>query len=287
MIPAVNFHLWQPCNMRCKFCFATFQDVKNSILPKGHLPRENAIEVVRKLAEIGFEKITFAGGEPTLCPWLSDLISTAKGYGLTTMIVSNGTFLTEKFLEENRGQLDWITLSIDSLIDETNIYTGRAIRGKNPLNFDSYKNLIDQIKQSNYRLKINTVVNKANYTEDLSPVIEYAQPERWKIFQVLPVAGQNTNSVEAYLIQNEAFQLFLNNHSKLKHITALVPENNVEMRGSYAMVDPAGRFYTNSDGIHRYSSPIIEVGAKQAYAEMDYDMAKFIGRGGQYNWKAE
>lgn len=78
MIPSVNYHLWEPCNMRCKFCFATFQDVKHSILPKGHLPKEQAIEVILQLAEIGFEKITFAGGEPTLCPWLPELIATAK-----------------------------------------------------------------------------------------------------------------------------------------------------------------------------------------------------------------
>lgn len=27
-IPSVNYHIWEPCNMRCRFCFATFQDVK-------------------------------------------------------------------------------------------------------------------------------------------------------------------------------------------------------------------------------------------------------------------
>ena len=31
--PSVNFHLWEPCNMRCRFCFATFQDVKQTVLP--------------------------------------------------------------------------------------------------------------------------------------------------------------------------------------------------------------------------------------------------------------
>jgi len=92
-IPSVNFHLWEPCNMRCKFCFATFQDVKQSILPKGHLPKKEAIEVVKKLAIYGFKKITFAGGEPLLCPWLPDLMKTAKELGMTTMIVTNGSRL--------------------------------------------------------------------------------------------------------------------------------------------------------------------------------------------------
>ena len=70
-IPSVNFHLWKPCNMKCRFCFATFQDIGQEALPKGHLPREDSLAVVEALATAGFNKINFAGGEPTLCPWLS------------------------------------------------------------------------------------------------------------------------------------------------------------------------------------------------------------------------
>ncbi len=46
-IPSVNFHLWEPCNMRCKFCFASFQDVKSGILPKGHLSKDETIRIVQ------------------------------------------------------------------------------------------------------------------------------------------------------------------------------------------------------------------------------------------------
>lgn len=128
-IPSVNFHLWEPCNMRCKFCFAGFKDVKQSVLPKGHLPKEQTIQVVQQLADLGFEKITFAGGEPTLCSWLPELIATAKQAGLTTMIVSNGTKLTDKFLQDNQKNLDWIAISVDSLQLDTNKAIGRAISG--------------------------------------------------------------------------------------------------------------------------------------------------------------
>lgn len=77
IIPSVNYHLWEPCNMRCKFCFAPFNEAK-TILPKGHLPKEESLKLVREFAQFGFEKITFAGGEPTLCPWISELIMEAK-----------------------------------------------------------------------------------------------------------------------------------------------------------------------------------------------------------------
>lgn len=42
---------------------------------------------------MGFRTINFAGGEPTLCPWLPDLLRRAKELNLTTAIVTNGILL--------------------------------------------------------------------------------------------------------------------------------------------------------------------------------------------------
>lgn len=284
MIPAVNFHLWEPCNMRCKFCFATFQDVKQSILPKGHLPKNQAIEVVSHLAEIGFEKITFAGGEPTLCPWLPDLITTAKEQGLTTMIVTNGSRLTDDFLNTNQEYLDWIAVSIDSLVASTNIATGRAIVGKNPLQLEYYTSLVDRIKQHGYGLKLNTVVSSKNCLEDMSDFIRYAQPKRWKLLQALPIKGQNDLNIEDFKITTEQFHYFINTHKELSSVTSIIPESNSQMSGSYVMVDPAGRFYNNITGENSYSKPILEIGARLAIQQMKYDFGKYISRGGIYNW---
>lgn len=284
-IPAVNFHLWEPCNMRCKFCFATFQDVKQSILPKGHLPREQAVQVVQQLADFGFEKITFAGGEPTLCKWLPDLIATAKDSGMTTMIVSNGSRLTDAFLEANKDKLDWIAISIDSLNDATNMIIGRAIAGNRPLQLDNYKSLADRIKKFGYGLKINTVVNRNNFNEKMNEFIHYAKPRRWKILQVLQMVGQNDNKIDDLKISETEFQFFIDNHSDLQNITNIVHETSSQIKGSYAMVDPAGRFFNNSKGTHNYSRQILEVGVKTAIREVDYDLPKFISRGGRYDWK--
>ena len=104
--------------MKCGFCFATFQDVKREMkLPKGHLPKEACISVVDRIAEFGFKKINFAGGEPTLCPWLPDLIIRAKEHEMITSIVTNGSKITE-WLDNLSGSLDWIGLSIDTVDPE-------------------------------------------------------------------------------------------------------------------------------------------------------------------------
>lgn len=279
MITTVNFHLWEPCNMRCKFCFATFQDVK-SILPKGHLPEEEAIKVVLELAHAGFKKITFVGGEPTLCPWLPKLIATAKSAGLKTMIVTNGSKLTNDFLKANSHHLDWIALSIDSLSEGTNIECGRAVTGKTALSKEYYTSLVQRIKNYGYKLKINTVVSSKNYSENMVEFIRTAKPERWKLFQVLPIKGQNDQHIADFIINDNKFQSFLKNHQSLNDI--MVPESNDKMINSYVMVDPAGRFFDNVTGTHIYSQPISEIGAKLAIQQLPYDEKRFIDRGGEY-----
>jgi radical S-adenosyl methionine domain-containing protein 2 len=280
-IPAVNYHLWEPCNMRCKFCFATFQEVKKTILPKGHLPKEDSLKLVNLLSE-HFDKITFVGGEPTLCPWLPDLIIRAKQLGMNTGIVSNGTRLNEKYLTELRPYLDWVGLSIDSLNEDTNVKMGRAIAGTKPLNETYYLNLVNLITNLGFKLKINTVVNKYNYTENLSEFIKVSGTNRWKVFQVLPIKGENDKHIDELKITKEEFNFFLANHEKTKHF--LVPDNNEEMRGSYAMIDPVGRFFENSTGSIFNSDPILKIGVEKAYEMAHPDRDKFIKRGGVYNW---
>ena len=280
-IPSVNFHLWEPCNMRCKFCFATFQDVKQTILPKGHLPEDESLEVVRKIAAAGFEKITFAGGEPMLCPWLPKLIKTAKELGMTTMIVTNGSRLTEYFLIANKKYLDWIAISIDSLKDTTNLKIGRAILGKHSLTESFYKEKINLIKKHGYGLKINTVVNAYNHLENFNDLINFGQPKRWKVLQVLPIVGQNDDKIDTCKISKEQFITFVNRHSSLKSI---IPESNNAMKGSYVMIDPAGRFFDNSEGKHNYSDSIVENDIEKLINQVNYSLEKFIQREGNYEW---
>lgn len=283
-IPSVNFHLWEPCNMRCKFCFATFQDVKKQLLPKGHLPKEQAIKLIHKIADFGFKKITFVGGEPTLCPWLTELISLAKKRGLTTMIVTNGAQLNTKFLELNKDKLDWVTLSIDSLNEDINKASGRAVRGKKAISKERYYSLVNEIKRFDYKLKINTVVTILNKDEQLTTFINYAMPDRWKIFQVLPIKGENDEYIADFEIKLSDFNRFIEIQKDVSAKVPIVAEANFNMKESYVMIDPAGRFFTNKSGELRYSSPILQVGINEAYNEMEYNYSKFVERGGFYNF---
>ena len=283
-IPSVNYHLWKPCNMRCRFCFATFQDIPTELLPKGHLGRAGSLSVVESLAGAGFRKINFAGGEPTLCPWLPELIKLAKSLGLVTSVVTNGSRVTCEWLDDIGEALDWAAISIDSLDWNTLVGTGRAT-ASGPLSPKDYLDTIRLLRERDIRVKVNTVVTRDNLNEDLTGFIVAACPERWKLLQVLPVLGQNDRLVSSHVISPEEFDEYVwSARSVEQNGIKVVAESNDLMTGSYAMVDPAGRFFDNTLGKHVYSHPIIEVGADAALQEVAVDKWKFVARGGLYDW---
>lgn len=275
----VNYHLLRACNMRCGFCFATFEDA-----PRGRqLERGEALELVNLLCQAGFRKINFAGGEPTLRPWLSDLIRQAKYYGLTTSIVTNGSRITPEWLDDLGGCLDIIALSIDSVIPDTQREIGRVVKGKPPIDISHYIELGNLTRGRGIRLKVNTVVNRANHTEDLRSFIVDMKPERWKIFQALPVDGQNDVRIGEFTVTDSEFERYVDRNRCVESVgIQVVPENNTLMTGSYVMIDPLGRFFDNVRGRHTYSAPILQVGVETALEQVAIDTECFELRGGIY-----
>lgn len=119
----------------------------------------------------------------------------------------------------------------------------------------------------------------------MSAFILATKPERWKLFQVLPVVGQNSGCVDDFLITDEQFKAFAERHQKVGKVLPVIGETNDLMTASYAMVDPAGRFFDNSKGQHTYSEPILQIGVKAALEQIQIDIKKFISRDGIYDWE--
>ena len=285
---AVNWHFWPWCNYGCKFCFARFEDIPRA----DRLPKEIAITVPEMLAAAGADKITFVGGEPTLCPYLGDLLAASKDVGLTTCIVSNATGLTEEFLDEWGHLIDWVGLSIDASNDEIHADIGRGMRGDLARQRSHHLELAKQVwascTQRGIRMKLNTVVCKANLEDDMSALVMELKPERWKIFEVLPVEGQNDGDVDDILLEENEFNSWVERHKWVADEgIQFVPESNELMRGSYAMLDALGRFYSNTEGGHTYGPSILDVGVMRAWEENCFLEDRFHDRGGIYEWNSD
>lgn len=276
VLPAsVNFHLLSDCNMRCKYCFV------DKYKP---LDTEARLQIIRELGRYYKErgetnaKITFVGGEPLMSKDLQCLIKEAKRCGLKTMVVTNGSLLSDSFLEECQGVLDAIGISIDSLHASTNVMIGRCAKGFIP-DEAYYMSRVERVRELGYYLKINTVVSRYNLNEDFNTFIERAKPDRWKLFQVLLNEDVNKKYSKEFLITPEDFTSF-----RMRHVySRVVSESNDDMRASYLMIAPDGRFFDNSRGCHSYSKPILSVGVQKAFEEITFDQDVFERRGGVYS----
>lgn len=285
---SVNFHFTRKCNKTCVFCFHTEKT--------SHVASEEDMKRgLKLLKEAGMRKINFAGGEPFLYPHLLAMLCRYCKNELkleSVSIISNGTKIRKQWLEENGKYVDVLGVGCDSFDEATNIKIGRGT-GKNV-------QMLFQIRQwcheLNIKFRLNTVVLKWNWQEDMAATIEKLDPFRWKVFQVLPVGGENDASreetevdkrkrrVKEVLITDEEFASFCKRH---EHLDCFVPESNELMASSYLIVDEYLRFLDKGEGVEKASSSILEVGVQKALSEVKWDQEAYVQRGAAYEWSKE
>jgi radical S-adenosyl methionine domain-containing protein 2 len=256
--------------MKCSFCFARFKDVK----PLG---KEGSLSIVNKVANYGFRKINFVGGEPTLVPCLKDLLIEAKKRGLITSVVTNGWNIDNDWLNTHAEYLDWLGLSIDSLDPEINLKLGRTVNGFKPPDLSFYLEALKAVREHDVNIKINTVVNQLNKNERFHKLIQEIKPEKWKIFQVLIIENENPDA-RSLIVSREEFDEFLFAHANLEPVTPIHPEYCEDMVGSYIIIDPAGRFVDNSSRVYRVTESILQIGVEQALKQVNISCEKFLTR---------
>jgi radical S-adenosyl methionine domain-containing protein 2 len=94
-------------------------------------------------------------------------------------------------------------------------------------------------------------------------------------------------------ISKEQFEQYVLRHrrslSELEDCS-IVAEDNEAMLGTYAMIDPIGRVYTNAHSRYKYSShSCLVIGFIEAWNEVSngFDQASFVARDGQWDWNRE
>ena len=269
---SVNFHYTRLCNFSCGFCFHT----KKS---SDKLPIEDAIRGCDMLKKAGTRKLNIAGGEPFIYPhYLGELIKHCKENIKIEKIsvITNGSLVKKDFFEKFGKYIDVFGVSCDSFVKETNIKIGRGKKGENVQKLLEIRELC---KQYGIKFKLNTVVCNYNKDENMVKNIKKLNPDRWKVFQVLMVKGENEDKVTKFQITNEEFKQFVERHKEIK---CMVAESNDNMKSSYLILDEKMRFLDKGDGDEIYSQSILEVGVEKALESIVYDEKEFKKRKGDY-----
>ena len=281
----INYHITEVCNYSCKFCYAKW-DRPNEIHTQGN----NAELMLEKLASYFFNdagngvksvfpyknvRINFAGGEPLILKQrFEQLIIKAKSLGFNLSLITNGHYLTTEFIDNYGSLFSMIGISFDSQFVETRKHIGRIDNKGNSYDEDALLNTVTRLREVNpsVTIKINTVVNSLNYQELFYELMNEVKPDKWKVFQVLPVLNSNL------LVTDEQFSVFVKQHANLKGV--MVIEDNDAMTNSYLMINPQGRFYQNSqsEGGYKYGDLILDVNVEQALSVCEINWETFSSR---------
>lgn len=280
-LPTVNFHIKRECNMKCRHCFAEFNDMDGE-----PISLEDARAIIKEIASIpAFKKITFSGGEPTLYKGIDELLKLAHDKGLKTSIVTNGSIISQDddLLKRIATHTDIFSFSIDSFNNELNRAIGRYYSNEKTLSFEKWQEIIHKIRSTNKNItiKINTVVTKINYKEKIDDEIEILAPERWKILKMMDIEGQHDENASKEIVPTDnEFNVFVKNNRHNQDWIVVEGENS--MVGSYIMIAPDGTLFNNIGKRHSYSKPILSVGIIKALESTPMIRSAFFGRKGEY-----
>ena len=159
------------CNFRCVYCMPkeVFGRGYRFMDRKELLTFEELERLARAFADLGVEKIRITGGEPLLRRDLEHLIERLAAIdGLDLTLTTNGALLPQKAAPLAAAGLRRVTVSLDSLDDET-------FRAMNDVEFPADRVLegIDAASAVGLPVKVNAVVKRGLNDGEIVPLAEH------------------------------------------------------------------------------------------------------------------
>lgn len=266
----INFHITKACNMKCFFCFGGFSE-------SGTMrSKDEWISLIKKISKetsfLNDRRINFAGGEPLLVPWLEDLIKVAKQEGFKTSIITNGSLLTEDFINSIKDYIDMIGISIDSIDEDINDISGRkTINGV--LSAKEYIDKCNLITKNNIVLKVNTVINKHNFNQNMAYLLDNTKIKRWKVLRMLSIENENYK-YNSLCPTDDEFKSFVFKHSKYNPVV----EDNSDMTSTYIFVSPNMDLMDNSTSKILVAESLLNNSFSSAFEKLDFNYKDFKKR---------
>ena len=200
-----------------------------------------SIEIIQKAAKLGFDIITFSGGDPFSKSNFREACVKAKKLGLQTHVDTNALAIREEdisFIEDN---IDILGISIDGVGETHNVLR----ESKN--SFTKIEDLLSVISGKETTIKVNTILTKENINclDELSSFLrQYPKVSLWSIYQFFPLDVASKYK-DRYYISNDEFTkrtgaLQINTGLKIE----LFPYSN-RVNG-YLFVNELGEMFTNS-----------------------------------------
>ena len=174
----IGISLTNRCNLKCKHC------LMSSNTTNIDFNYNKIIELIDYMSERNIKCLDLTGGEPTMYPYIHEIVTYAKKKNVNISMVTNGSYLTvqecKKFILEG---IYSIRVSLDGPNDSVHEY----LRGKG--SYQKAINGIINLLSCGYKPKIQMVIHKKNYDflDEMVDMLENLGIERLTIMPFFPI----------------------------------------------------------------------------------------------------
>lgn len=115
MMPStIDMGIHKGCNMRCTFCYGTYQKPS-----KEYIPEEKLLQIADDAGTCGIKGIAIIGdGEPTLNPGLYPFVERLTARGVESAVATNGLLLDDEKTEILTKNCTWLRFNISAVEDK-------------------------------------------------------------------------------------------------------------------------------------------------------------------------
>lgn len=153
---SVCWQITTKCNLNCKYCLS-----ESGTKGEYGLSTEDALSIIRKLGEMGVNRLDFTGGEPLIRKDLKVLIQESKRNNINTIVTTNTTMLNNENISWLK-EADLVQISID----------GPEKIHNDQRQANVYKKTIENIRtlqENGCKIRLNSFLYNSNkqYVEEL------------------------------------------------------------------------------------------------------------------------
>lgn len=244
------------CNLACLHCLAGHANAIRS-----DLIRTDRLRAANVITEVGLDRITWTGGEPTLCPDLPDLLRIMQHAGIPSTITTHGLSLRDSILSAVDPSSDCFRFSFDGLRETHNLIRRAKV-------FDRTLSEVARLRTFGFRIEANLSAMKRNAQDlpELARLLADAGVQGLVVLALIQRENALDNHLEA--LSRDAF-LHLTDALK----DALLPFPGVALRindytqedDSYIILESDGDIVLSSELVpdRSYGNIIGENGAER------------------------
>jgi radical SAM protein with 4Fe4S-binding SPASM domain len=166
------------CDQRCTHCGSRADDARAN-----ELTTDEALRVVRELAEMGTREVALIGGEAYLHAGFLDVVAAIRAADMRPTMTTGGRGVTRQLAEQMaQAGMYSVSVSVDGLQPTHDLL--RATRG----GFDAAIAALRHLRAAGVRIACNTVVSRLN-VDELEALYEVLLAEKFEGWQVQIVAA--------------------------------------------------------------------------------------------------